>query len=271
MKKIIALFCCIAILLCGCGKATESDSESTKTTDSVSDTVIDNNNSDIETSAQQNDNKINEVSCEYISYLPVLKDTYALIVTDTSEIVSGDGQTGIVEMIGGLGNDGALDGIGYAILDINGDNVSELIIAAINDEYYGNGNVVTRILAVYTLVNKAPTLVTEGWYRNRFFLKPDGTFYFEGSGGAAYTLFGISELTSEGNFKYLEYYYSDIDDNTGDAVYFMSTEYPVTDSSAEAFTKDEFLSKNNELSTDVVKIDLTSFRYLKDNDFTITS
>lgn len=266
MKKIIALFCCIAVLLCGCGKATDTDSESKKVNESVSDKVTDNGD---DTSAQQNDNEIKDVSSEYVSYLPVLKETYSLIVADISDIVVNEGQIGIVEMIGSLGNDEALKSIGYIIKDINHDNIPELIIASVIDEYDGEYDG-SRILSIYTLIDKEPSLIMEGMYRDKLFLKSDGTIYNIGSGGAAYTAFGVIELRENGGSEYLEYYYSDIDNETGEPVFYKSTGLSTEDSSKESVSRETFFNKQDEFSADLVALELTSFYDFKNIDYTIT-
>ncbi len=266
MKKIIALFCCIAVLLCGCSKATDNNSESTKENESVSDKVTDNNSDD--TSAQQKENEIKEVSGEYVSYLPVLKDTYALIRTDVSDIVVDEGQMGIVEMIGSHGYDEAFKSIGYIIKDINNDNIPELIIASVIDEYEGE-YAGSRILSVYTLIDKEPSLIIEGMYRDKLFLKSDGTIYNIGSGGAAYTAFGVIELRDNGGSDYLEYYYSDIDYETGEPIYYKSTGLSTAESSKEVVSEETFSNKQDEFSADLVALELTSFYDFKNIDYTV--
>lgn len=261
MKRVTVILCCIVLVLCGCSKANDTDTSVKNTTDTVSDTKP------AEDGTPALENQLKEVSGEYVSYLPILKDTYDLIKTDISDSVANEGQIGIIEMIGNLGNDEALESIGYIIKDINNDNIPELIIASVIDEYDGEYDG-SRILSIYTLVDKEPSLVIEGMYRDKLFLKSDGTIYNIGSGGAAYTAFGIIELRDNGGSDYLEYYYSDIDE-TGEPVYYKSTGLSTAESSKEYVSEETFMQKIIDFSEDLVMLDLTSFYDFKNIDYTV--
>ena len=65
--------------------------------------------------------------------------------------------------------------LGYALRDLNNDDIPELIILA--DDY--------SISAVYSLVNEAPVLVGAYWSRNSCVIDAAGTLYISGSSGAA--------------------------------------------------------------------------------------
>ena len=68
-----------------------------------------------------------------------------------------------------------LTDIGYALTDLNGDGIPELL-------FLTNENL---ILTLYTLVNDSPVLLDVFGYRyNVIGMDADGTFYAEGSGGA---------------------------------------------------------------------------------------
>lgn len=69
--------------------------------------------------------------------------------------------------------------VGYAIHDINSDDIPELII--ISDDYF--------VHAIYSLSNKQPICLGGYWYRNRCGIDNDGIIYTRASGGAAYTDF----------------------------------------------------------------------------------
>lgn len=72
------------------------------------------------------------------------------------------------------------DFVGYAIQDLNGDGVQELILAS--DDY--NSNYPNVIYGIYTLRNNAPVCVINSAARQRYFMLVDGTIFMEGSNSA---------------------------------------------------------------------------------------
>lgn len=126
------------------------------------------------------------------NYRDVL-DRYYTLLTDGS----GEGEMGVWEAKLYPLQATALDSVGYALEDISGDCVPELLIGAIarqdNQLAYGS-----EIFAMYTCVNGEPTLTFEGWARNRYCTMGEGTFFYQGSGGAMFSLFGTYTLTPDG-------------------------------------------------------------------------
>jgi len=80
--------------------------------------------------------------------------------------------------------------VGYALQDINGDGVQELIIAGINDEAYTE----IVIFDLYTLENGQPVQLACTRARSRYFLRSDGSILNEGSNGAGNSIFVINRL-----------------------------------------------------------------------------
>ena len=80
--------------------------------------------------------------------------------------------------------------VGYALQDINGDGVQELIIAGINDETYTE----IVIFDLYTLENGQPVQLACTRARSRYFLRSDGSILNEGSNGAGNSIFVINRL-----------------------------------------------------------------------------
>ncbi len=80
--------------------------------------------------------------------------------------------------------------VGYALQDINGDGVQELIIAGINDSTY------TEIVVfdLYTLENGQPVQLACTSARSRWFLRSDGSVLNEGSNGAGNSIFVVNRL-----------------------------------------------------------------------------
>ena len=110
----------------------------------------------------------------------------------------------------------SLDDFGYAIRDISGDNVPELVIVA-----QSTGNV----LALYTIIDNEPVLTFSGWIRSRNYYAGGSTFISDGSGGAMSNGTGLFSLSRDGRNKmYSEYYFTDVDsDSSQYSTYFNTT------------------------------------------------
>ena len=80
--------------------------------------------------------------------------------------------------------------VGYALQDINGDGIQELIIAGINDDTYSE----SVIFDLYTLENGQPVQLACTRARSRYFLRSDGSILNEGSNGAGNSIFVINRL-----------------------------------------------------------------------------
>ncbi len=80
-------------------------------------------------------------------------------------------------------NEDFLSRIGYAIQDLNGDGVDELLLGWIGNQLWNMD--AGYVFAIYTLEGSQPTLAVEGWERCRFVLCADGTLCKESAGGAA--------------------------------------------------------------------------------------
>lgn len=92
--------------------------------------------------------------------------------------------------------------IGYAMKDIDGNGIEELILETISEQYESS-----FIYAIFTLSNnKAIQVVNYGGARNRYYICSDGTIENQGSGGAAYSswtyykLIGTELVLQEGVF-----------------------------------------------------------------------
>lgn len=131
------------------------------------------------------------------AYQDVLDRYYALLTDDEAD-GSGEGEIGVWEAKLYPGDAGsALDSVGYALEDISGDGVPELLIGAIarRDGRLAYGS---KIFALYACADGIPALTFEGWARSRYYTAGGGTFFYQGSGGAMFSLFGAYALSPDG-------------------------------------------------------------------------
>lgn len=116
-----------------------------------------------------------------------------------------DGGTGVMEAAMGRTREEGLALVGYAVTDISGDGVPELIIGSLdeNDE-------VGTTYAVYSCANGGePVLAFEGYARSRMCYAGGNRFVFRGSSGAAYSYCGEYELSANGTrLNCVELWYS---------------------------------------------------------------
>ena len=132
------------------------------------------------------------------AYQEVLDRYYALL-TDDSADGSGEGEIGVWEARTCPGDTGsALDSVGYALEDMSGDGVPELLIGAITrrDGQLAYGS---EIFALYACADGVPALTFEGWARSRHYTMGGGAFFYQGSGGAMFSLFGAYALAPDGS------------------------------------------------------------------------
>lgn len=131
-------------------------------------------------------------------YAPVLASVADLLSRESpEEHVTGPGETGIYELRIGFSPEDALRMVGYVLQDLNEDDIPELILAQSDSQEEGTccGK---QILAVYSCIQGSPSLLLEGWARNRYYLLPDNSFFNQGSNGADYSCLGLYQLSPEG-------------------------------------------------------------------------
>lgn len=200
----VLLICTMLMALCACGVKEGSDSKesvSLSNTTEVAEADISENSNDVtesesatysskeESDADEKASKLVKEIGEKLAlepeviYSQVLDGYYADLVSEFPidnyfPMTLGTFETTINSM-----SDDVLNGVGYAIKDINNDGVQELLIVKLSDRgqtrYYGE-----QILALYTIINNEPRFLAGGWARNRYYLLNDGRIYNEGSSGA---------------------------------------------------------------------------------------
>lgn len=149
------------------------------------------------------------------TYQDILDNAYTVITNRGANLVEADDiftSVGIWEAGIGRNTDESLAGIGYCFYDVDGNGIEELIIMDTDEDSDRGDN---RILLMYSLADGKPVLVINGWARSRYYLLNDGTFYYEGSGGAAYTRFATYRMVEDGiSIEAIDYYFSDYRDDS---------------------------------------------------------
>ena len=135
-------------------------------------------------------------------YKDILDDFYRLIATGSEEDIYFEGSDGVAEALWAMEGKNPLNCFGYSIKDISGDGIPELLVGAMEDSHSGK-----EIYAVYTCQNDTPACTFSGWSRNCYTSMGDGRFFYHGSGGAMYSIFGTYTLSPDGTSLVCEDYY----------------------------------------------------------------
>ena len=109
-----------------------------------------------------------------------VRDPYGEII-ETYRTVHRSGTGNIEKGISELVNN--YDFLGYALMDLDGNGVQELILAS--DAY--NSNYPNVIYGIYSLQNGSVVCATMSRARERYFMLNDGSFLMRGSSGAMYS------------------------------------------------------------------------------------
>ena len=193
-------------------------------------------------------------------YAELLGRYYDMICSG-EEDESIEGTTGVLEAMQGWPGE-ALESVGYAVEDITGDGIAELLIGSI-EEKEGTISRGSVIYAVYALDGGEPICVLEGWARNCYQWIGNGSFFCEGSGGAMYSIFGLYDLSHDGKtLSCRDYYFTCEKDESFTEIGFYhntSGEWDKKVSEELDVTQDQFWKVEEDLSKMVGKIDLIPF------------
>ena len=205
----------------------------------------------------------NEPKIDYTAkYEKPLAAVYEFIVNIEGKVGPEDGMLGVWDAALALG-DKALDEIGYTFKDLNGDDVPELLIGAFGktDDAFTNN----EIYMIYTLENDEPKFLLEGRSRSMYSLKDDGKFFYMGSNGAAYSMFGIYNISKNNEIECEDYYFTYPDDNDPAKIEIYHNEKGIfyrEESEKLDITLDEFWTLKEEAAKGTVKLSSTPFAEL---------
>lgn len=191
-------------------------------------------------------------------YSDILKQDYDYIISPTDDYT--EGQIGIAEVAHFYSATEALDSIGYTIMDISGDDIPELIVAGIMNE----STAPSPIYQIYTTDGENTYFVLSGWSRSIWYLKEDfKTLYSYGSSGAAYSNFGLANLSEDGRTVcWQDFYFTTPEGDTFDLIYYHNKtgEFACDNSEKLEFENSEdFWSIDDEFYEGVTLLDLTPF------------
>jgi len=212
---------------------------------------------------QNTDNTPAEATVDYtIEYKDVLESIYETAANAYNTDEPEQGCAGIWEAALAL-EDEALSQIGYVLKDINGDNIPELLVGAFDKEEYAYTN--NELYAVYTLKNGDPVFVLDGRSRSSYSLKDDGSLFYQGSNGAAYSIFGLYRISAQGDLVCDDYYFTYPDDNDPSIIeiYHNNTGIYVRDDSEKLdITLDDLCALQEDAAKGTVKLTATPFAKL---------
>ena len=114
--------------------------------------------------------------------------------------------------------------VGYALEDLDGNGIRELIIAGMGTSDFSERN----IYDLYTLENGVPVPVATSFARMRYYLQSDNSIRYEGSSGAAYTNIVRSRLNGS-SLETIEMIFT-TDQTTPDANLYTACYYQEGDS-----------------------------------------
>ena len=201
----------------------------------------------------------NVITDTNIDYNDIYKDIKADFISFFDNTDKGfDGAIGVSEIINQRGKNEALDVIGYAVKDLSGDDIPEFIVGFIDEDNKGS-----EILALYTVKDEKPAFVFESMTRSAYFLMNDGNLFYQGSAGAAYSIFGSYAISENGaELICNDYWFTYEKDKTSYEIgYYHNTtgEYDKAVSEELNITEDEFFGKQSALIAKKTQTDLTPF------------
>ena len=198
-------------------------------------------------------------------YGDVLKEIYDVIVSFGDETEIKDGMYGVYMASMAL-DDAATDTIGYVFLDLNEDGIDELLVGCF--EKPDSAQLKNELYAVYTYDGQKAVQLLEGVSRSAYSLTDTSSFYYYGSSGAAYSIFGEFELTSDGKLSCRDYYFThEKNGDFSDIGFFYNNtgEWDIQKSQELDIDSDAFYEIQNDLSKRTVSLSDEKFSSMADN------
>lgn len=205
------------------------------------------------------------------AYRDVLNRYHRLIMAGPQYAEAGEGDTGVLDAFSYIEPADAPARFGYAIMDISGDDVPELLIGIIEKTEDGV-SWGSEILAAYTLVDGQPKLSFEGWARNRHYYIGKGSFYVSGSSGADQSVFGEYMISPDGTeLICIDFCFTDQQGaNLGQlSIDPAASKWVKVEPKERAVSEDEFVEQEKQLAARVQLMQLTPFAAYTSSAFTV--
>ena len=253
MKRTLSIFIILTIIFafCSCGN---SNSQTDITESGLSDSVVENQLSEGEAKENADTPDYNSI------YGDKLDETYKIVLAGAQKDheyieLEHEGLSGVCE---GANYSNLLDNVGYLIKDLNGDGISELIIAVSEEETEYNSG--TRILSIFGYADEKVTLIDEFRYRNSMYMLSDGKFYQIGSSGAASSVYALYSLSENNELKCEDMYFTALKgEDYEDIGYYYNpngNDYQADPDTREV-TESEFNDFSDKCSKKEIKLDIT--------------
>lgn len=194
------------------------------------------------------------------AYLDTLEYFYQYMLMDNPELDYELGNAGIWEQIVHENSEDMLEKTGFAIIDLSGDGLPELMIGYI-DEEISPDSLGTLTYAVFALKDNQPVLTVQGWFRNTHYYHSDGRFKQFGSNGWMHYVSGIYKLSLDGLTLNCEHYFFtwEKDETLTEIVNYYNTICKDDRSLSVELSEEETIQKNVELYIEPVPIELIPF------------
>lgn len=247
--RILALGLSLMMLLCGC--SLQSGMAAQVQTEASTDAALPEFTTVSEVTTPKTD--YTEI------YRPILDSLTDLMATGINDQGPQAGQNAVWEAVSGQDGLCVANSTGYAIQDLSGDGIPELLICDVSrhDSLQAYGS---TIYALYTCRGKEPVLCFEGWSRNRYSLMKDGSILNVGSGGAMYAIWGIYKLSPDGTeLQCLDYFFTHEKDGDFENIAFyhnLTGEWDPELSEELDITEDQFwrLQEDAEAQTETISL-----------------
>ena len=192
-------------------------------------------------------------------YQDILDDAYLFIAEDEGENFVFEGRVGLWEKLQGKNSEEFLENIGYAITDISGDGIPELIVAEINpkkDDISGS-----EVIVMYTLNETYPQYVMESFEGRSYIYVGENRFYMQETTEDGGSSFGMFRLESDGTGLICEDFYFTSDSGTKPMKYYQNSSgrKDVKSSKELSIKKEEIQKIQSKMKAGITELSLKSF------------
>lgn len=200
-------------------------------------------------------------------YKVVLDSLCDYIENGKENEVTEEMQYGLSTVIANQPTSDILRNISFSLMDIDGNGVKELII------FSGNDTSNSIIYGLYSINNDKACIIAAGYARSRYYLLEDKTIYFEGSGGAMDSSFGVYKLADDGiSLVVVDYFFTDFidEEHTALGLYYNKTGLKQKDKS-EYNNINQVDDLQEKYGKNVISLDVVSLKEYKDNQLNKTT